>query len=678
MSTVSDRIETSVVQIGESAEVASQFIDPSNTSEIVREQGSLKPLGLIQQEADEAIARIAHFKEEAWVAGQEYTEKKIYFIHNGIAYNPVVIPYTAGSVDIQTDINSGLFTVLQGLVMGDLGGASTREVGKRSNELPKGMDVEVVFSTLMPSEDGDDAFSANLTVGQLIRTKGYWVAGDLGAARYRVEYYVGVGDLGSIISLGNGLGLRLLEGEYVSPHQFGAKGGDPGYDDRPALLDMFLYMTATGVKGELHNVTYYIMNNLWVADGVKGFQLYGRAGSVIKRNSDFNGSTFRVVNTDDLILGNFEIDSNEGEFAGSDIGLDIVSCSDSVVYRVKVRNTGGNGMWGISGKNEITFSNFHFIQCQVFDIGNSGIQLQGCSSSGIQACSAFRVDVNENYQGTGIYFKNPCRDSYMDNCYVEDAVNGFSIGTGYAGEAIADSIQYSNLRAINVDTGLRYIDSEDCLCSGLRVKIRSDGDVGLGDAVRFENGSKRCSVLSIKAEGVRSFRGAVRFFGDASSNNATITSFINPAPDARLIGFSSDSDENFVTVSKGFQIPEIVCEFSSTGEGNAYKILGVPRSQGEEYLKDGVLSLEDRTVGYVYARPENSVDDILHTITPGIDGRRLTITNFISSALITLNDSDNLMMSTQTFILSGQRDSITFIWSDRNNAWVELSRSKNL
>ena len=218
MTNLSDRVESAVTKIEDSSDIAEKFADASATVEFNTPKGPVKPIGQLQQEADAAIARIAHFTEETWVAGQTYTEKKIYFIHNGIAYNPVVIPYTAGLVDIQADIDAGLFTVLQGLVASDLSDGAFKEVGVKTGQLPSAGSVAIIADTLFSVAQGggvNNLVDLDVAIGQCVRSLGRMSPGDGDGSDYIVvPAGTGVHDNWNFIDIDDTRQLRLINSVY--------------------------------------------------------------------------------------------------------------------------------------------------------------------------------------------------------------------------------------------------------------------------------------------------------------------------------------------------------------------------------------------------------------------------------------------------------------------------------
>ena len=462
----------------------------------------------------------------------------------------------------------------------------------------------------------------------------------------------------------------------VTPEMFGAKGGDSFHDDSIGIQAMFDFIKDHGATGLLGNKIYYMISQgVSVNSGLLGFKLIGAVKSTIKKAGNFSGFTMRVADTESTLLSNFTVDGDIQNFTGGTIGLDISNCSNSIVYNVKVKNTGTIGMWSISGVDAITFENFHFIQCSVHDIGDSGIQIQGGKGCSIQGCSAFRMDTSSTEQGTGIYFKVPIIDSSIDNCYVEDAVIGYSVGSSFVG-AKAERISYSNIKSSGVSAGLRLGNTENSQFVSVGIKIGETVATGLGDGVRLEGNCFNNTVTGVSVDGIHPTRGAARILGNSSGNTVAISSFVNPVDTSTVVGAISDTaDKNKIIVSQGYDRQSILIVNSSTGLLNTVTVDNEPNSQGEQFIVSGSLKIDHTLICSVFARGEDSLPDDLDTITQGVDGQTLVVTNFSDGATITVTENGNINLSTASFALSNASTSIQLMWNSRKSKWLEVGRS---
>lgn len=140
MTTLSDRVESAVTKIEDSSDIAEKFADASATTEFNTPKGPVKPIGLLQQEAETAISSLAAFSKETFVASTVYDgTQKVYFVDGGVAYTPVSYPYTTG-VDVAADVADDKLIVLQGMTIGD--------TGSLDSQVPKNSDLHEVLSRI--------------------------------------------------------------------------------------------------------------------------------------------------------------------------------------------------------------------------------------------------------------------------------------------------------------------------------------------------------------------------------------------------------------------------------------------------------------------------------------------------------------------------------------------------
>lgn len=204
MATVTERIEDAVRSLNESGEVAAQFVDPAKTDDVVGGSGNLKTLAAYGKDADDVVIqlgadvevlknaaeteinRIAHFEKTDFVAGVTYEERKIYFVEGVNLYTPVNFPFMASSV-IQTDIDSGALTPMQGV--------TTEDLGRKGLSIPVAKDTAIIFNSL------NALLNEDIELGQTVKVKG---EGD--------EFEVVLPDTGEV---GNGLHYNLVFGGQV-------------------------------------------------------------------------------------------------------------------------------------------------------------------------------------------------------------------------------------------------------------------------------------------------------------------------------------------------------------------------------------------------------------------------------------------------------------------------------
>ena len=507
MSTLSDRVETAVTKIEDSSDIAEKFADASATVEFNTPKGPVKPIGQLQQEADAAIARIAHFKEETWVAGQTYTEKKIYFIHNGIAYNPVVIPYTAGLVDIQADIDAGLFTVLQGLTDADIAEGAYRSVGRKGAALPSSRDTVVTVDSVMPVSMGgqvNNAVELDLELGQKVAAGGHYQKSDGGNG----EYLVVTGEVsgfGSVIDMDNGLQLKLLPAASLNLRQFGVLDG---MDATQRLIEAFRYSEVMGLPLFGHVGESYTCTELITSLS----EFYGRGCSFFAPSGliRLDRPSLFVEVTQDILAGDLILNVTPDSVAVMESGgvisirsTDLFNNERSYYYK------GINTKINILNESQLTLQDV-----LPFDLLKSTL-LDSTSTTGVYYYSRKSV-VLKDFSVTGI------KQTGVDLIYIEGcsdvSIQRLNIASAEEGLSIR--------RCVDVD--LTSVRTRDCINYGCVLRsttgVRVRGGAYEGDIVGLDTGGNEpCYRTSLRNVSCVSANGSYGFSQHANSWDSDLT-----------------------------------------------------------------------------------------------------------------------------------------------------------
>ena len=262
MTTIETRINDAVVSMEYAADVAEKFVDVNYVGSVSTKKGSIKSIkqigdeaevrisqiedefgvnalatqlrtaaiaaGLevdadrISSEASSAIAQIAHYREEGFIAEKVYSESRIYFIDVGVAYTPLSFPYEAG-LSIEADKVAGKLTVLQGL--------TNSVIGEGIDQLPTNRKIDLNIKYF----DGLSSVTSQVTSEPLryrnIKTVSRrtpdecavlgLVYPDNGGGYYVIGEGFGAADGDYVIDAGSKQ-IKLQVGEGIRLEQFGA------------------------------------------------------------------------------------------------------------------------------------------------------------------------------------------------------------------------------------------------------------------------------------------------------------------------------------------------------------------------------------------------------------------------------------------------------------------------
>lgn len=250
MTTIEKRANDAIQSMEYAANIAEQFVDSENFSDIKTKKGIVKPLSVsvkrindlsssvsasiddLELSANDRISKIAHFSKEVFSPGTVYSDK-CFFEYGGTAYTPMSYPYVAG-VTVLADNDLGKLTVLQGV--------SSTDLGDSPFQIPSNKKIN--FRAFKCLSDAVDFVSLNpdsITLLKVLSRRSLSECAadgvnypDDGAADYKVVDS-GIADNFEFISAGSKL-LQIDVGSS-SPKisQFGAVS-DPNYDNKDVFL----------------------------------------------------------------------------------------------------------------------------------------------------------------------------------------------------------------------------------------------------------------------------------------------------------------------------------------------------------------------------------------------------------------------------------------------------------
>ena len=256
--------------------------------------------------------------------------------------------------------------------------------------------------------------SSKLTVGQTIKTKGFYNKNDGGGAYYKIDNdSSSTVDSSTVIALNNGLKAKLIKQDKLNLKQFGAKG-DGVSDDTSIINIAFKFMSGrtlyipTGTYMVSSAITPY-SNSTIIGDGVGSlfkavpgmnvssdmFKMRGKSNIIVKRigisgNSEYNTRDTGHSATDGIHM--FDI------WDSSNINVDEVSFIDNIYAAIRI--VGARSI-------HVTNSKFLNIDCGVITLGSSDVTDLVIENN--------YFDGHQNSEPISLYGTGTYRDIYINN-----------------------------------------------------------------------------------------------------------------------------------------------------------------------------------------------------------------------------------------------------------------------
>lgn len=259
---------------------------------------------------------------------------------------------------------------------------------------------------------------------------------------------------------------------WKSVEDFGAVA-DGSTDNYEAFNQFFEYISNNNIEGYIPAGEYFISNWVGLTTVNKGISFHGDGIDktiILGNNNDclyFKG--LNLVKITDLTVN---CQTPTPSTMGNNVGLNIQSCNNVYVERVKAVNCNNYGMWSIGGSNNISITNSHFNNC-IAEHCFSGIQVQGASYSSIENCYTNDIEY------TGVAFKVPSTQCFACNILsVNNRHAGFDVGSSYPGVKMTDSM-FTNIVTQNCTNGVAISSMERCIINGLYVTMSEDSGIGI-------------------------------------------------------------------------------------------------------------------------------------------------------------------------------------------------------
>jgi hypothetical protein len=392
------------------------------------------------------------------------------------------------------------------------------------------------------------------------------------------------------------------------------------------------------------------------------------------------GSALKFFNKVRFNVGHFNVNGRKS--AGSNVaqGVDCSAFVDCDIHDITVRDVSGQGIWCISGTNEITNEHVRMFNLVAMDTGASGIQIQGARYSGQTNCTAIRCGTPGvlDDSASGVYQKVPLEYTYQANCTAVDCqIGAFSVGSSFPG-VYARCITFINGRGVRCNFGIRISDVSDSVFCNMAFNGSGSADFGMGDIIRCEGGAQRNSFRQISVHNVANSRAAARFIGAATNNVIELSAFTDPQPGGFIASYDAASSGNRVSVERGYSTTTVP-EFKPGGQGNIFEVIGTTMTSILTIANDTLNLTNAINTQFVRVVTEGgAVTDDLISITGGVNGMMLIISIQNDAGTVTVrNRIGNINLSGSDFYMNTARDMLHLIYSDRVGYWCEISRSDN-
>lgn len=414
-------------------------------------------------------------------------------------------------------------------------------------------------------------------------------------------------------------------------------------------------MSSTGKIGILRKGSYNIKQQIIASN--KEFILIGenRDKTIIVQDSSLTTSPIQLENGSFLHIENLTIKGN-----GINTGtlLNIQGYNNATVKNVLVTDSTGNGMYMISGVNNITCNNLLFDNCVAKNCEASGIQMQGCENSSIINCYA------ENCKETGIYFKVPIKSCSHINNKAKNCNVAFSVGSSYPG-SYGENLLFEGGICNDCNTGIRIGETKNSLFSNLILFLSGDSSTGLGDGIRCESGGFNNTFKNIVLDNIPSSRAAFRNI-NSHDNYCEISKISNCV--GNICNYDANSHDN-VCFSTGSYV-----NLSNKGENNYFATL-YPFIQNVIENIGPTIDINNLATQQITFNVANNISNI----NGGYAGRVILIRPNNNNAVLTFDETGNIKMDATKgpAVLNKQVDNIVFVYNQYAKKWVELFRTSN-
>lgn len=473
--------------------------------------------------------------------------------------------------------------------------------------------------------------------------------------------------------------------DRLNVKDFGAVG-DGVANDYTALNAALVYVAANGGTIYMPAGTYLIDSGIILTSAAQPFHLVGAGPqrTIIKRSTNFAGSTIEIRSSNDWSITNLTINGNHAVFTGGNHGLAFRDCNRVYLGRLFVTDYKSAGIIGFSATPGVATHGDNVVeQCTADGLAacTLGIMVADQYRTRFVNCVAKNIDTASN-PGYGIQFKNNCRDCVMINPQVFTARMGIVISNDKIdADDSFDNRVYGGYAFNCLLTGLDFGGVNRSGAYDVKIDMNNQGN----DACTFDDATIQ-SEVRISTVDVPVAKSCVKFSTNCFDNYAVITSMSQPALGAICFGSiisSATSLRNTVILNK---VVTPVITSASNLFSNASDSTNTFESQNITLRNLLTIATDIITVGngkiqhiLVDTEAAAATDD-LATINGGNDYQQVTLTSTSSTRdIVVKHNTGNIVLNgLADFTLDNTADTLTLLYRSTLSKWVEVGRSNNL
>jgi hypothetical protein len=301
------------------------------------------------------------------------------------------------------------------------------------------------------------------------------------------------------------------------------------------------------------------------------------------------------------------------------------------------------------------------------------------SHSGITNCYVKDVGKDTNLSpGDGVELKFTGPGCYVDNCYVENAIQGFGFADDGAG-AECEEVRFSNCHAKNCTSAVTGTLNNSVISN---IIIDMDDDATLLEPMQINGtGSSYNGIIIRGLANTPKFH--LRFIGVASRNYVQVAEIYNNNNARAIASFQSGCLDNVVVVENmttpaipSMTTSGIVSDSNTDRSRNRVSVNQLTR-QIARTIASGAIGVSNWTQVVVIETEGGAATDDLDTITGGVDGQMLVLrtTSNARDVIVKHNVGNIKLVGSADFTITTRVSSMVLVFRAGDDAWSEISRT---
>lgn len=456
-----------------------------------------------------------------------------------------------------------------------------------------------------------------------------------------------------------------------------------GVADDTAALNAFIAACANqGREGIIPAGTYRFTAQLGTADKTKAFTIRGagKYATVLKRAADFTGPAIQISRTDNWLMEGFTVDGGATEFpTNASHGLVAMDCSFATFRNIDVRNWKNSAIL-VYSTTASKDADFLIENCNAYGLGaasNNGILYAEMERSFIRNCNVRDI---LGSPGIGLQLKNDCINCGIINGQAINCDDGFSFGGDTVGKGPRRNLS-ANLVAIDCNYGLAIGESYNNVFNGVLIDARGKATANSG--IHLETDSRDATITGVQMLNIPQAAIPLRIQGVGSTVDLDYVE--NDGTD-ELVNFASTADRNIVSVRRA------IVNGASMTEGHSTVVWGGTTTNSYDFLTGSNIqritiagdaaTLNNRRASVLHLSTEGATaTDNLNRIIGGVDGQVLVLRTLLDTQDVTVlqvSQSGGIVLAGgASMVLDNARDSLTVMYVQNADRWVELARANN-